>query len=148
MYTFDDRNGDSLTLRPEGTAGCVRAGIQNGLFHNQIQRLWYRGRCSATSGQKGRYRQFYQMGVEAFGLEGPDIDLEIIAITRRFWQALGLEGCNSDQHLGTADERVLYRECLVDYLSDRKNCWMKRVCAGCKPILCAFWTRKIRRCAS
>lgn len=123
MYTFDDRNGDSLTLRPEGTAGCVRAGIQNGLFHNQIQRLWYRGPMFRHERpQKGRYRQFYQMGVEAFGLEGPDIDLEVIAITRRFWQALGLEGLQLQINtLGTADERVLYRECLVDYLSDRKE---------------------------
>lgn len=123
MYTFNDRNGDSLTLRPEGTAGCVRAGIQNGLFHNQIQRLWYRGPMFRHERpQKGRYRQFYQMGVEAFGLEGPDIDLEVIAITRRFWQALGLEGLQLQINtLGTADERVLYRECLVDYLSDRKE---------------------------
>ncbi|MCB1850381.1 MAG: ATP phosphoribosyltransferase regulatory subunit, partial [Gammaproteobacteria bacterium] len=91
MYTFEDRNGDSLTLRPEGTAGCVRAGIQHGLFHNQVQRLWYRGPMFRHERpQKGRYRQFYQMGVEAFGLEGPDIDLEIIALTRRFWQQLGL----------------------------------------------------------
>jgi len=123
MYTFDDRNGDSLTLRPEGTAGCVRAGIQSGLFHNQIQRLWYRGPMFRHERpQKGRYRQFYQMGVEAFGLEGPDIDLEVIAITRRFWQALGLEGLQLQINtLGTADERLVYRERLVDYLSAHKD---------------------------
>ncbi|MCB1830541.1 MAG: histidine--tRNA ligase, partial [Gammaproteobacteria bacterium] len=123
MYTFEDRNGDSLTLRPEGTAGCVRAGIQNGLFHNQIQRLWYRGPMFRHERpQKGRYRQFYQMGVEAFGLEGPDIDLEMVAITRRFWQALGLEGLQLQINtLGTAEERVLYRERLVAYLSDHRE---------------------------
>jgi len=123
MYTFEDRNGDSLTLRPEGTAGCVRAGIQNGLFHNQIQRLWYRGPMFRHERpQKGRYRQFYQMGVEAFGLNGPDIDLEVITITRRFWQALGLEGLQLQINtLGTAEERVIYRERLVDYLSGHET---------------------------
>ena len=75
MYTFDDRNGDSLTLRPEGTAGCVRACIQNGLLHNQQHRLWYQGPMFRHERpQKGRYRQFHQMGVEAFGLSAPDID--------------------------------------------------------------------------
>ena len=123
MYTFDDRNGDSLTLRPEGTAGCVRAGIQNGLFHNQTQRLWYRGPMFRHERpQKGRYRQFYQIGVEAFGLEGPDIDLEVIAITRRFWKVLRLEGLQLQINtLGTADERLIYRERLVAYLSTHKE---------------------------
>jgi len=119
MYTFEDRNGDSLTLRPEGTAGCVRAGIQSGLFHNQVQRLWYRGPMFRHERpQKGRYRQFYQMGVEAFGLEGPDIDLEVIAITRRFWQVLGLDDLQLQINtLGTAEERLIYRDRLVEYLS-------------------------------
>lgn len=119
MYTFEDRNGDSLTLRPEGTAGCVRAGIQHGLFHNQVQRLWYRGPMFRHERpQKGRYRQFYQMGVEAFGLEGPDIDLEMIALTRRFWQQLGLPGLQLQINtLGTPEERVSYREQLVAYFS-------------------------------
>ena len=118
MYTFDDRNGDSLTLRPEGTAGCVRAGIQSGLFHNQVQRLWYRGPMFRHERpQKGRYRQFHQIGVEAFGLAGPDIDLEIILITRRFWQALGLDDLELQINtLGTAEERQVYREELVAYL--------------------------------
>jgi len=123
MYTFDDRNGDSLTLRPEGTAGCVRAGIQHGLFHNQVQRLWYRGPMFRHERpQKGRYRQFYQMGVEAFGLDGPDIDLEMIALTRRFWQVLGLDGLQLQINtLGTADERVVYRRRLVEYFSAHKE---------------------------
>ena len=80
MYTFEDRNGDSLTLRPEGTAGCVRACIQNGLLHNQTQRLWYIGPMYRHERpQKGRYRQFHQLGVETFGFEGPDIDAELIS---------------------------------------------------------------------
>ncbi len=123
MYTFEDRNGDSLTLRPEGTASCVRAGIEHGLFHNQIQRIWYRGPMFRHERpQKGRYRQFHQIGAEAYGLEGPDIDLEMILLTRRFWQVLGLEGLELQLNtLGTADERAIYREELVSYLSARKD---------------------------
>ncbi len=123
MYTFEDRNGDSLTLRPEGTASCVRAGIEHGLFHNQVQRIWYRGPMFRHERpQKGRYRQFHQIGAEAYGLEGPDIDLEMILLTRRFWQVLGLEGLELQLNtLGTADERAIYREELVSYLSARKD---------------------------
>jgi len=119
MYTFEDRNGDSLTLRPEGTAGCVRAGIENGLFHNQVQRVWYRGPMFRHERpQKGRYRQFYQIGAEAFGLDGPDIDLEIILLTHRFWRELGLGGLELEVNtLGTVGERADYREQLVAYLS-------------------------------
>ncbi len=117
MYTFTDRNGDSLTLRPEGTAGCVRAAIEHGLLHNQTQRLWYKGPMFRHERpQKGRYRQFHQIGVEAFGLPGPDIDIELILITRRLWRALGLDGLELQINtLGTADERRAYREVLVDY---------------------------------
>ena len=79
MYTFDDRNGDSLTMRPEGTASCVRACMQHGLLHNQVQRLWYAGPMFRHERpQKGRYRQFHQIGIEAFGMAGPDIDAEVI----------------------------------------------------------------------
>ncbi|MCP4127385.1 MAG: histidine--tRNA ligase, partial [Gammaproteobacteria bacterium] len=93
MYTFDDRNGDSLTLRPEGTASCVRAGIEHGLLYNQVQRLWYQGPMFRHERpQKGRFRQFNQIGVEAYGMDGPDIDLEVILISNRIWQALGLNG--------------------------------------------------------
>ncbi len=119
MYTFDDRNGDSLTLRPEGTAGCVRAAIENGMLHNQTQRLWYRGPMFRHERpQKGRYRQFYQIGVEAFGLEGPDVDAEQIMITARLWKMLGLDGVVTLQinSLGTPDSRAIYREKLVAYL--------------------------------
>lgn len=123
MYTFADRNGDSLTLRPEGTAGCVRAGIEHGLLHNQVQRIWYRGPMFRHERpQKGRYRQFHQIGAEAFGLLGPDIDLEMVLLTRRFWQALGLQGLKLQVNtLGTAAERSVYRERLVAYLSQHSE---------------------------
>ncbi len=124
MYTFEDRNGDSLTLRPEGTAGCVRAGIENGLFHNQLQRLWYQGPMFRHERpQKGRFRQFHQIGVETYGMEGPDIDLEIILITRRIWQSLGLlDGLELQINtLGTSEERAAYRGRLVEYLSAHRE---------------------------
>jgi histidyl-tRNA synthetase len=119
MYTFDDRNGDSLTLRPECTASCVRAGIENGLFHNQVQRIWYYGPMFRHERpQKGRYRQFYQIGAEAYGLAGPDIDIEMILLTNRFWEALNLDGLELQINtLGTSEERAVYREQLVAYLS-------------------------------
>jgi histidyl-tRNA synthetase len=118
MYSFEDRNGDSLTLRPEGTAGCVRAGVEHGLIHNQVQRLWYQGPMFRHERpQKGRYRQFHQVGVEAFGLAGPDVDIEQILMTRRIWRALGLVGLELQiNSLGTATERGVYREQLVAYL--------------------------------
>jgi histidyl-tRNA synthetase len=121
MYTFEDRNGDSLTLRPEGTAGCVRACMEHGLLHNQVQRLWYAGPMFRHERpQKGRYRQFHQIGVEAFGMEGPDVDAEIILMTARLWKALGLRGVELQiNSLGTAAARVAYREALVGYLRGR-----------------------------
>jgi len=118
MYTFTDRNGDSLTLRPEGTAGCVRACIQHSLINRQTQRLWYTGPMFRHERpQQGRYRQFFQIGVEVFGLEGPDIDAEILMMTARLWQRLGLKQVSLQiNSLGTADVRVSYREALVAYL--------------------------------
>ena len=118
MYTFDDRNGDSLTLRPEGTAGCVRAAMEHGLLHNQTQRLWYQGPMFRHERpQKGRYRQFHQIGVETFGMSGPDIDAELILITARIWQALGIPGLELQLNtLGTPAERAAYRKELVSYL--------------------------------
>lgn len=124
MYTFEDRNGDSLTLRPEGTAGCVRAAEQHGLLFNQQQRLWYTGPMFRHERpQKGRYRQFHQIGVEAFGMEGPDIDAELLLMTARIWRALGL----ADQvhlqinSLGTACDRQRYREALTAYLENHRE---------------------------
>ncbi|WP_297813848.1 histidine--tRNA ligase [uncultured Methylophaga sp.] len=116
MYTFDDRNGDSLTLRPEGTAGCVRAAMQNGLL-NQTQRLWYMGPMFRHERpQKGRYRQFHQVGVEAFGFDGPDIDAEMILMTARLWKELGLTGISLQiNSLGSTEARLAYRQELVKY---------------------------------
>jgi histidyl-tRNA synthetase len=124
MYSFDDRNGDSLSLRPEGTAGCVRACTQNGLLHNQTQRLWYTGPMFRHERpQKGRLRQFHQIGVEAFGLNGPDIDAELLLITARLWKTLKIDHAVTLQinSLGTSTDRTNYRAALVDYLSARKD---------------------------
>ena len=117
MYSFDDRNGDSLSLRPEGTASCVRAAIEHGLISTP-QRLWYRGPMFRHERpQKGRYRQFHQIGVEAFGLEGPDIDQELVLLTQRLWKALGLEDLRLEiNSLGEGEERAAYRRELVYYL--------------------------------
>jgi len=120
MYTFDDRNGDSLTLRPEGTASCVRAGNQHGLLYNQEQRLWYMGPMFRHERpQKGRYRQFHQFGIEAFGIATPDIDAEIIMLCARLWRELGLSDVVTLElnTLGSNAERADYREALVAYLT-------------------------------
>jgi histidyl-tRNA synthetase len=120
MYTFDDRNGESLTLRPEGTAGCVRFAEQNGLLFNQIQRLWYSGAMFRYERpQKGRYRQFDQIGAECFGMPGPDVDAELLLMNARVWRKLGLDGdirleLNS---LGNPDARVKFKEKLARYLT-------------------------------
>lgn len=124
MYTFEDRNGDSLTLRPEGTASCVRAGNEHGLLYNQQQRLWYMGPMFRHERpQKGRYRQFHQFGVETYGMDGPDIDLEVILLSARFWKSFGIE-----QHvklqintLGSNEARAAYRDTLVAFLKERAD---------------------------
>jgi len=118
MYTFADRNGDSLSLRPEGTAGCVRAMIENGWLHNQVQKVFYTGPMFRHERpQKGRYRQFHQFGVEVFGLQGPDIDIELIVLSARLWDALGLENLELQiNSLGSQQARIAYREQLVAYL--------------------------------
>ncbi len=124
MYTFDDRNGESLSLRPEGTAGCVRMGIEHSLFYRQIQRFWYLGPMFRHERpQKGRYRQFYQFGVETFGISGAAIDAEIIALSYRLWQQLGLENHIHLQlnSLGTLEVRSAYRKALVEYFSQYKS---------------------------
>jgi len=124
MYTFTDRNGDSLTLRPEGTASCVRAGIQNGLFYNQTQRLWYMGPMFRHERpQKGRYRQFYQFGIEAAGFAHPSVDVEVIAFSAAIWQQLGLSDKIHLQinSLGTPASRLAYRDQLVAYFSEHQD---------------------------
>lgn len=119
MYTFSDRNGESLTLRPEGTAGCVRFAEQNGLLFNQVQRLWYSGAMFRYERpQKGRYRQFDQIGAECFGMPGPDVDAELLLMNARIWRKLGLDGdirleLNS---LGNPDARAKFKGELAGYL--------------------------------
>ncbi len=124
MYTFDDRNGDSLTLRPEGTASCVRAGNQHGLLYNQEQRLWYMGPMFRHERpQKGRYRQFHQFGVEAFGIATPDIDAEVISLTARLWRELGISEYVTLElnSLGSNEERAEYRDALVAFLTEKQD---------------------------
>lgn len=124
MYTFADRNGESLTLRPEGTASCVRACEQHGLLYNQTRRLWYMGPMFRYERpQKGRYRQFHQLGVETYGLQGPDIDAELLLLSRDILQALGvLEFAELEiNSLGSDEARARYREALVGYLSEHQN---------------------------
>lgn len=124
MYTFNDLNGDSITLRPEGTAGCVRACIEHGLLHNQQQKLWYLGPMFRHERpQKGRYRQFNQFGVEALGITGTSIELELISICRRLWTDLGFSHSVQLQvnSLGELEERQKYRAILVEYLRDHFN---------------------------
>ncbi|PHX52796.1 histidinol dehydrogenase [Pseudomonas syringae pv. syringae] len=123
MYTFADRNGDSLTLRPEGTAACVRAVLEHGITGGgQVQKLWYIGPMFRHERpQKGRYRQFHQIGVEVFNLDGPDIDAELIVMTWRLWGLLGIRNAVKLElnSLGTSEARARYREALVEYLSAR-----------------------------
>ncbi|NLO80205.1 MAG: histidine--tRNA ligase [Xanthomonadaceae bacterium] len=117
MYTFEDRNGESITLRPEGTAGCVRACLEHGLLHNAQPRLWYAGPMFRYERpQKGRFRQFHQIGVEVFGMAGPDIDAEVILLSARILRRLGLDDVRLQLNsLGSAAARAAYRERLVDY---------------------------------
>ncbi|HNP37266.1 MAG TPA: histidine--tRNA ligase [Woeseiaceae bacterium] len=123
MYTFLDRGGDSLTLRPEATAGMVRAGITNGLLYNQRQKLWTMGPMFRRERpQRGRYRQFHQFDVEAYGFEGPDVDAELIIMCARLWQRLGIDKLGLQiNSLGVPASRARYREILVEYFSGVKN---------------------------
>ncbi len=120
MYVFEDRNGDVLALRPEGTAGCVRAVVEHNLTRGQIQKLFYVGPMFRRERpQKGRYRQFHQLGVEVFGVETPEADAELIALTARLWEALGIDGLRLELNsLGSADSRRRYREVLVAYFRE------------------------------
>ena len=123
MYSFRDKAGDSLTLRPEATAGLVRAAISNGLLHNQKHRLWTAGPMFRHERpQRGRYRQFHQLDCEAFGYEGPDVDAEVILLGARLWSRLGLRGLELQiNSLGTPDSRRGYRELLVAYLESHRE---------------------------
>lgn len=123
MYTFDDRKGNSVTLRPECTASCVRAGIQHGLLYNQQQRIWYIGPMFRYERpQKGRYRQFYQAGIETYGIAGPDIDAEVIAVSARLWKRLGIKNVELQiNSLGSNEARNKYRDVLVTYLQQHED---------------------------
>jgi histidyl-tRNA synthetase len=124
MYTFEDRSGERLSLRPEGTAGCVRAAIEHGLLHHQQHKWWYYGPMFRYERpQKGRYRQFYQYGVECFGFPGAEIELELLALSYRLWQELGLsEGIQLQiNSLGSSDSRQNYRSSLLSYLENKKS---------------------------
>ena len=123
MYTFDDRNGDSLTLRPEATAGIVRAGLSHGLFHNQQQKLWCSGPMFRhEKPQKARYRQFHQLSLEAVGFAGPEVDAELIVMSARLWERLGLKSPTLELNsLGTPASRGRYREALVDHFARSRD---------------------------
>jgi len=123
MYTFEDRGGDSLTLRPEATAGIVRACISNGLLHNQRQKVWCMGPMFRYERpQKGRYRQFHQVDVEALGFPGPDVDAELILMTARLWRRLGLRGLQLHLNsLGTPESRKVYRAKLLEYFGANRD---------------------------
>jgi len=120
MYSFDDRNGDSLSLRPENTASVVRACLQNNLLTDQQHRMWYCGPMFRhEKPQKGRYRQFHQLGAEVFGMAGPGIEAELICLAKRFWQRLGLEDINLEiNSLGSSECRQRFRQTLIDYFND------------------------------
>ena len=122
MYSFDDRNGDNVSLRPEGTAGCVRAANQHGLLYNQQQRLWYAGPMFRHERpQKGRYRQFHQFGVEAFGMAGPDIDAEILQLSASLWKELDLSEYLTLEinNIGNAEDRSRYGIALTEFLKSK-----------------------------
>jgi len=120
MYSFLDRKDQSLSLRPEATAGVVRAGIEHGLFYNQTQKFWSMGPMYRYERpQKGRYRQFHQVNMEAFGYEGPGIDAELIILTSRIWKNLGIDAIELELNsLGTSESRKTYRATLIEYFKD------------------------------
>ncbi len=149
MYSFDDRNGDNLSLRPEGTAGCVRAADQHGLLYNQQQRLWYQGPMFRHERpQKGRYRQFQQFGVEAFGMSGPDIDAELIQLSADLWRELDIAEALVLQinNIGASAERKAFGAALTAYLEGIANASMTTRAIGSTVIRCAFSTAKIPTC--
>jgi len=124
MYTFKDRNGDSISLRPEGTAGCVRAGIEHGLFYHQIQRLWYLGPMFRHERpQQGRYRQFQQWGVEVIGVDGHSVEAELLQICQKVWQHFDVQDMLTLElnTLGSVETRLAYRDILVAYFSQYRD---------------------------
>ncbi len=150
MYTFEDVGGDSLTLRPEATAGIARALISNGLLRGQRHKLWCTGPMFRHERpQKGRYRQFYQLDVEAIGFAGPDVDAELIALSARLWRELRLTRVRLmhqlARHAGFA--RDLPRTPAGVFPRARRRRWMRTAAGGCTAIRCAYWTARTPRCA-
>ncbi len=149
MYSFTDSlNGEQLTLRPEGTAAAVRATIEHNLLYDGPKRLWYTGPMFRHERpQRGRYRQFHQLGAEALGFAGPDVDAEIILMCQRLWDDLGLVGVRLELNsLGQAHERAVHREQLIKYLEASGTSWTTTASAACTPTRCACWTPRTRRC--
>ena len=149
MYTFDDRGGESVTLRPEATAGIVRACMTNGLLHNQRQKVWCAGPMFRYERpQKGRYRQFHQIDVEAFGFPGPDMDAELIMMSARIWGKLGLGGLTLNLNsLGTPQSRRVYREKLVEYFRGHAATLDEDSLRRLDGNPSGSWTARTRRCA-
>lgn len=151
MYSFEDVGGDKLSLRPEGTAGCVRACNEHGIIHNQERRLWYMGPMFRhEKPQKGRYREFHQFGIEVFGLTGPDIDAEILMLTNRIWQKFGISD-HVKLELNSPDP--LRRESSTaagssPSLRSIRTCLTRTRREGCTPTLCASLTPRMRQCRS
>ena len=148
MYTFEDRSGDSVTLRPELTAGVVRAAMEHGLLHNQTQRLWYQGPAFRYERpQKGRYRQFHQIGVECFGIADALMDAELIEMTDQLWKrcqirdAVRLE-LNS---IGSPEARAHYRAALVIFYLSEKSNWTKTANHGLSGARCVSWIRRMNQ---
>lgn len=148
MYTFLDRNGDSLTLRPEGTAGAVRAGIEHGLFQGQLLRWWYQGPMFRHERpQRGRYRQFHQIGAECFGSAAPELDAELIAMTAQFWGELGLEGLRLELNSSVRARRArpIASVCRTTYVGI-STCWTRTAAGAWTATRCASSTARTRRC--
>ncbi len=149
MFTFDD-HGDLLTLRPEATAGVVRANLSNGLLHNQQQKLWCAGPMfRREKPQKGRFRQFHQMSVEALGFAEPEIDAELIALSARLWRELGLTSAKLELNsIGTVESRTGVQAGARRSLSGIATCSTRRACGASNAIRCGFWIARTRHCAS
>jgi histidyl-tRNA synthetase len=127
MYTFEDRSGDSLTLRPELTAGVVRAAIEHGLLHNQTQRFGIRGSLSLRATPKRRYRQFHQIGVECFGIADARMDVDLLEMTDQLWTTLGIRSAVTLEinSIGSPEARSAYRSALVDFLASFETNWTR-----------------------
>ena len=149
MYTFTDAlNGESLTMRPEMTAGIVRASIEHNLLYDRPQRVYSIGPVFRHERpQRGRYRQFHQIDVEALGFAGPDVDAELIVMLARLWKLLGLTDVRLELNsLGQPAERAAHRAALIEHLESTATSSTRMASAACTPIRCACWTPRIPPC--